>query len=374
MKCTRFCALAVCVVGFLSAGVAWAIPFQGLGALEPGGNSAATGISADGAVIVGYAGLGGAQTGFRWTESGGMVAIPRPAGIAQAWASGVSADGSYVCGWASSNPPTAANTEGWRWNVSGAMDTIVLAGKEVVAKGISGDGSTVVGAADSQAFAWTAAGGIDGLGGLSAPPFRSAANAISADGLVIVGESLDVMAGVSESFRYTGGAMSSVGAFTATGVSHDGSVIVGYHNGPTAREACRWTAAGGLVGLGTFDDHHQTFALGVSGNGNFVVGYMEDLGTDVQSAWVWDPTGGMQVLQDVLVNDFAMADVSAWTLTRATAISDDGKTVVGRGYNPSGVEEFWRAQSMVVPIPEPLSLLVLALAGPFVLRRRNRRA
>jgi uncharacterized membrane protein len=372
MKFTGFCGLAMCGAIFLASGAAWGIPFQGLGALEPGGNSAATGLSADGSVIVGYASLDGAQTGFRWTAAGGMVPIPRPDGMAQAWASGVSADGSYVCGWASSNPPTAAGTEGWRWNTSGAMDILAVADKEVVAKGISGDGSTVVGAADSQAFAWTAAGGLDSLGGLSAPPFRSAANAISSNGLVIVGESLDVTAGVSESFQYTGGAMSGLGAFTATGVSRDGSVVVGYLNGPTAREACRWTAAGGLVSLGAYDDRHATFALGVSGNGKFIVGYMEDLQTDVQSAWVWDPAGGMQILQDVLVNQFAMHDVSAWTLTRAVAISDDGKTVVGRGYNPDGVTEFWRAQSQVSPIPEPATLLVLALAAPFALRRRRR--
>jgi probable HAF family extracellular repeat protein len=348
------------------------IPFQGLGALEPGGNSAATGISADGGVIVGYASLGGTQTGFRWTAAGGMVAIPRPDGMPHAWASGVSADGSYVCGWASSNPPTAASTEGWRWNISGAMDTLVLAGKEVVAKGISADGSTVVGAADNEAFAWTAAGGIDGLGGLTAAPFRSAANAISADGLVIVGDSLDVTAGVRDAFRYAGGAMSGLGAFTATGASRDGSVVVGYFNGATAREAFRWTAAGGLVGLGTLDDHHETYATGVSGNGRFVVGYTENTQTDEQSAWVWDPASGMQILQDVLVNQFAMHDVSAWTLTRAVAISDDGKTVVGRGYNPDGQTEFWRAQSLVAPIPEPATLLVLALAAPFALHRRRR--
>src|SRR3954470_7717408 len=73
------------------------------------------------------------------------------------------------------------------------------------AKGVSADGSYVVGTmqspAGAQAYRWSAAGGLQGLGDLTGGNFLSEANAVSADGLVVVGYSNS--GNGDEAFRWT---------------------------------------------------------------------------------------------------------------------------------------------------------------------------
>ena len=72
------------------------------------------------------------------------------------------------------------------------------------------------------------------------------------------------------------------------------------------------------------------------------------------------------MLDEVLANDFGV-DLTGWTLSLATAISDDGMTIVGNGTNPSGDSEGW-----VVRLPEPARAIGLALGFAFVLALRAR--
>jgi hypothetical protein len=74
----------------------------------------------------------------------------------------------------------------------------------------------------------------------------------------------------------------------------------------------------------------------------------------------------MQDLKELLINlgaDLTAWDKTTWTLTAATGISADGKTIVGYGYN-GGSPEAW-----IATIPEPATLSLLALGG-MMLRRR----
>lgn len=99
------------------------------------------------------------------------------------------------------------------------------------------------------------AASFQGLGFLPGGMFDgSTANGISADGSVVVGRSRND----EEAFRWTqatgmvglgtlpGGAFSSF----ALGVSADGSVVVGTTSGSNFGQAFRWTQATGMVGLG----------------------------------------------------------------------------------------------------------------------------
>ncbi len=161
----------------------------------------------------------------------------------------------------------------------------------------------------------------------------------------------------------------------ATGVSADGSVVVGMGSSAFAldHEAFRWTAEGGMVGLGDLPGgDFYSLARAVSGDGSVVVGYSKSaLG---QEAFIWDATNGMRSLLDVLTNDYGL-DLTGWTLMDASAISPNGFSIVGSGYNPQGFREAWLVQfdEAVVPIPGAVLLGVLGL-GTATWRLRRMRA
>jgi hypothetical protein len=74
-----------------------------------------------------------------------------------------------------------------------------------------------------------------------------------------------------------------------------------------------------------------------------------------ERAFVWTQSRGMFNLRDELV---ALGlDLTGWTLTAATGVSDDGTVIVGRGINPSGDPEAWRAE---VPELAPPSIPALS--------------
>jgi hypothetical protein len=80
---------------------------------------------------------------------------------------------------------------------------------------------------------------------------------------------------------------------------------------------------------------------------------------------IWTENDGMRRLADVLFDLGLSPEMEGWDLEEATAVSGDGRTVVGWGYNPAGEEEAWVAylgQPSVVEIPAA-SGLGLAMFG-----------
>jgi probable HAF family extracellular repeat protein len=148
----RFKALTSACVLSMMATVAWSQSITWLGTLPGGGYSEARGVSANGAVVVGFAvNAAGLPRAFRWTASGGMQDLGTLPGFNMSYADAVSADGSVVVG-------TAV------YVVYDEYDYFYF----------------------SRAFRWTAAGGMQGLGTLPGGG-RSAASGVSADGAVVVG-------------------------------------------------------------------------------------------------------------------------------------------------------------------------------------------
>jgi probable HAF family extracellular repeat protein len=135
------------------------------------------------------------------------------------------------------------------------------------ALGVSVDGSTVVGGnlpqsgQGGQAWVWTAATGMVGLGYLVPGYNYSVATAVNANGSVVVGIG-EPSGGGYNAFRWTAatgmvnlGVSSTIGNNSQSygyGVSADGSVLVGKSTGALGTQAFRWTAATGLV-VGSFD-------------------------------------------------------------------------------------------------------------------------
>jgi cysteine-rich repeat protein/probable HAF family extracellular repeat protein len=119
------------------------------------------------------------------------------------------------------------------------------------ARGVSADGSVIVGtsssASGSEAFRWTAAGGMEGLGDLEGGLFSSGAWAMSADGSVIVGYCRSASGAEACIWDATGRLLeldqvlvSNFGldltGWTlerATGISDDGLTIVGFGTDPS---------------------------------------------------------------------------------------------------------------------------------------------
>ena len=230
------------------------------------------------------------------------------------------------------------------------------------------DGSVIVGnsssATGTQAFRWTSATGMVGLGNLV--PNRNshdAAYGVSADGAVIVGGSGDDL--IQEAFRWTaatgmvglgdlpGGGPSS----TAVDVSADGSVVVGTGQSVSGTEAFRWTEATGMVGLGDLSTAPFTSqAEVISSDGSTIYGF--SAAPDInQQGWVWTEARRMRTLDDVLINDHGLGDeLEGWLLWGISDVSDDGLVLLGRGRNPAGeLEDF------VVAVPEPASAALLAM-------------
>jgi probable HAF family extracellular repeat protein len=247
----------------------------------------ASGISADGSVLVGT--IGNyliTWRAFRWTATEGVQFLGSLGGRGSA-AYDVSADGSVVVGWAYN---AAGQQRAFRWTRDGGMQDLgaLPNSRNSVAYDVSADGSTVVGAATygniSRAFRWTASEGLQDLGTLPGDE-TSTANAVSADGSVVVGLSWSI------------------------------------YNASKYR-AFRWTASGGMQELGA-----RIVPLSVSADGNIVVGRAEP--TDYYDDYAFRWTDGR--MEDL--NQTYRHLLGESRLIQARYISPNGRYIVGIGYN-----------------------------------------
>jgi probable HAF family extracellular repeat protein len=169
--------------------------------------SVASGVSADGAVVVGEAtNAAGRSRAFRWTASDGMEDLGTLGGLSS-WANGVSADGAVVVGWAEN---AAEDFRAFRWQNGFMQDLGTLGGLSSWANGVSADGAVVVGDARNaagqwRAFRWTASGGMEDLNTTYASLLTNGselrgAYAISPDGRYIVGHGWNAATGRLEAF------------------------------------------------------------------------------------------------------------------------------------------------------------------------------
>jgi probable HAF family extracellular repeat protein len=203
---------------------------------------------------------------------------------------------------------------------------------ESFAGGVSADGSVIVGTAHTNAaflaaFRWTEDDGLIGLGNLPGD-IQSHAEAVSGDGSVVGGSS-------------------------------QGPIEPGFN----PSQAFRWSEEEGIVGLGlgNLPGRRTSHVDALSADGSIIVGGIigDQIGQHGSVAFVWDAHRGIRLLQEVLVDDYGL-DLMGWTLSGASGISADGRTIVGSGYNPDGQFEGWIA---VLPEPSIGGLLALGIAG-----------
>ena len=351
-----------------------AASFRPLGDV-PGGmfHSFPTGVSDDGQVVVGFSfwdRSGVRDRAFRWTAAGGMQALPYLPNGDTSYAHDVSADGSVVVGAGTYGEPFRLQ-QAFRWTAAGGTVPLgFLPGAtdqfRSSAEGVSPDGTVVVGysvnefGAD-QAYRWTAAGGMEGLPQLAGGQFSYATD-VSADGNTVVGESTRVFSDDQfffnhrHAFRWTPetgpidlhpAEYEREGASIAHAVSPDGRHVAG-ELGIFA--GLYWSPTQPTLLLPSLPvrppAEPYSAAFGISADGGRIVGSTliretekDGLPLHELGAVIWEADRKVQDLQKLLAQH--NVNVGGWSLTGATAISADGRFIVGYGTNPQGQEEGW---------------------------------
>jgi len=257
-----------------------------------------------------------------------------PGGGVSSQARGISADGQVVVG---DRTGAAVNTEAFYWTGAGGMVGLgYLTTTNTLystASAVSANGSVIVGYGarpdgDNEAFRWTQAGGLQQLGDLPGGAFYSQADGVSPDGLTVVGHS---SVGVDiEGFRWTqASGMQGVGFFSdadpnnrwskVTGVTA-GGMLVGGATHAEGFEAFRMTGGGSMEGLGKLSGTTGSLAFAVSADGSVIVGHCDDEAVG-NRAFIWTSGVGMEGLGDL--------PDGGWSTARA--VSADGSIVVGDG-------------------------------------------
>lgn len=309
--------------------------------VDDGYDRFATSISASGEVLVGikvprFPPYDDAAEAFRWTEASGFEPLAGLAALESSHAFDVSADGSIVVG--VSRDPLGQFTA-VTWNSLGNAQSLGRLSGSVVgvppssyAISVSGDGESIVGASTStqgtQAFLWTQAIGMVGLGDLPGGIFDSRAEGISADGKTVVG---------------FGRPDDEMGTITT--------------------EAMYWTEETGIVGLGFLSpDDFSSSAEFASAEGDLIFGGSRSL--DDSRWFVWRDGMGMREFSQILISDYGLeSELAGWTDLRPTDISDDSLTIVGTGVNPIGDREAWYVRlDRPIGVPEPTAAAILVAA------------
>jgi len=326
-----------------------------LGGIPTDFGSSATALSADGSAAIGFAQTGqpGAGFAFYWSEITGVVVPGHPAGYVNSTASAISADGGTMVGSLYRVDPFGTTSD-WQAARASRAEGFGFGGlgylpggsnPSSMANAVSADGSVIVGmstsaSSEQEGFRWTIATGMAGLGFLPGGTW-SAASFVSGDGQVIVGSvgfSWDPMRHAA--FRWTEAAgMTDLGFLPgalvtrAQAMSRDGRFVVGQ----SGSEAFRWSEAGGIVGLGHLPGDQESAAIAVSDDGAVVLGRSFINGNF--EYFVWTQADGLRSLRDLLAG--SGVDITGWGNLQAAALSSDGNTIVGQAANPAGALEAW---------------------------------
>ena len=334
--------------------------FQGLGQM-PGSScgTQALGISGDGSVIVGAGCVSsGNNEAFRWTAAGGYQVLGDLGG-GSSDARAASFDGSVVVG---QSIDTSGTPRAYRWTAAQGMVALPLlqagtSGHE--ADSVTDDGTMVAG---GNAW-WKTSGQTGSFGGGTCSALQAPLSMVdlSADGSVAAGSGaggLDMFGQqATNAYRSTpaGNCQDIDAVFNrnsdASGISADGTVIVGEMQVGSPYLAFRWTASTGMVNLGSLGGGLSR-ATATSRDGSVVVGTsLTTTSSGSAHAFIWTARCGMLDLQTALKG----AKIpSGWILQTATDVSEDGTVITGWGVSPPppgskfGQTEPWRA---ILPAP-----------------------
>lgn len=282
--------------------------FQGLGTT----NLNADGVSADGSTVIGNSTSVGP---FYWTQTSGVVPlftnITGPLS-----ANGVSGNGSIIVGTTGGvigNPAQA-----FSWTSSGGVVSIpaLSSGSSSTANVISEDGSIIAGdIQEGNIYGYQLTGTTLDIFPQNSPvtDYGTSVTTMSANGAVIAGWYFGAASG-EYAFQWSNGTFTPIPDTTvssrAAAVSADGSVVVGQLNPSLDNAGAFSWSQGGVTDLPLPKGFSTSAATGVSNNGSAIVGYMA-AGTNFgglvsQTACIWDQNNVAQSLQQVLTTDYGL--------------------------------------------------------------------
>jgi hypothetical protein len=271
------------------------------------------------------------------------------------------------------------------WNNLGGIGAVCTtgAGPDETSSGwgISNDGSSVVGlgwftfCSQAHAIQWDESSGMTDDLGSTVVDRSSRANGTNMDGSVVVGWQ-DRTDGFRQGAVWDNGVQTIVmtdggdPASEASDVDAAGNWVVGIGGFATSSEAWRWSPSTGLEQLGLICDgcfQPRGFATGISNDGSVIVGFNREFPFGTTVPFIWTEDTGMVNLND-FVADLGI-DTGGLDLALVLTISGDGKTIGGAGIPVGG---FSPSDGYVITIPEPSSLALLTMIGlaTVVLRRR----
>lgn len=345
--------------------------FRRLGFLndEGFGPSIADAVSADGSTVVGLSNSEQGFQAFRWTRGGGMAGLGAfdDGAFLSSQARGVSNDGSVVVG--ASVRPDSLNEDGspFRWTAAGGLVYPGNLGGDSTggsADAVSADGSILVGTSDAadgtyHAFRWTEASGMVALPAVLNQQLARA-SALTPDGAIIVGSASIGSLTNPRPVVWANNAATLLpmlnpgGIGGAAGVSADGRIIVGQ----SAGRAVRWVE-GQIENLGTLPGGSASalyFGSACSADGSIVVGLGDFNATQgTGTAIIWDARHGLRELDRVLEQDFGL-NLDGMHCYWARGISADGKVIAGYGFNALGEQEAFVADlRAATPCPGDLN-------------------
>lgn len=199
----------------------------------------------------------------------------------------------------------------------------------------------------------------------------SRATAVSGDGLVAAGAAYKTNYSSGVAVRWSPSGVTALGLLPGTtrsfaiGVSEDGNVVVGSttagSDGSIPKEGFRWTESQCMIGLGLLPGGTYSGGAAASRDGSVIVGFADNNRGQMEPA-IWDTAHGLRDLRTVLQTDYGLTVTAS--LGGARGISPDGSVIIGDG--PDGA---W-----IATIPEP-PIGLLGGVGPGLvlwLARRKR--
>lgn len=294
-----------------------------------------------------------------WKETSGITVVETPDYATSLELTCVSGDGQVVCGTFVPRTMTVIH-EGIVSLSSRGVEQISVSRdvRDSSVSAMSFHGGTLVGACMNpevhggpRPYSWSADAGLCVL-----PPFSRGddlavtgrATGVSSNGLTVVGNMLD-SDHVSYAFVWTPidgteriELLPEASGGFATGVSLDGSTVVGYckyRHGDVHALPFVWTRKSGVQRVPMPTDIESSISNAISGDGRTVIGQML-LPNGHKEAFVWTKAAGTWCIKELVPEK----DRRVFVFDDATCLSADGRIIAGVGCNEELRIRAWRIE------------------------------